>query len=64
MQAAAHDLTTQQLPQYNSHVRGTCDQLDPQNLCATPPGDAYVLPPTNGNPEDTVPPGGSPPVPT
>ncbi|CAK7203034.1 hypothetical protein SEUCBS139899_005763 [Sporothrix eucalyptigena] len=45
--AAASNITTQQLLGYNPHLQGTCDQLDPQYLCVTSPGGAYVPPPSN-----------------
>ncbi|EFX05908.1 peptidoglycan-binding protein [Grosmannia clavigera kw1407] len=44
---AEHNITVQQLVQYNPNLQGTCDQLEQQYLCITPPGGAYVPPPTN-----------------
>lgn len=42
-----HNITTQQLVQYNPNLQGTCDLLQVQYICITPPGGAYIPPPTN-----------------
>jgi LysM repeat protein len=44
---AQRNITTQQFAQYNPQLQGTCDQLDVQYVCITPPGGAYIPPPTN-----------------
>jgi LysM repeat protein len=47
-----HNITTQQLAQYNPNFQGTCDQVLPQYVCTTPPGGAYIPPPVNSSSTD------------
>jgi len=46
---STHNITTQQLVQYNPNFQGTCDSAAPQYVCITPPGGAYIPPPSNSS---------------